>query len=275
MIAKAKSPIFLVSNLKPPHSGSGDSQPVLMTAASLLNDGNWELSEFLPSAGGIQYYLTQTPEGIYSSYPAGMLSFALPLATVSKVVGGRIEMPRVRDRIEKLAASLLAATSLGLFLLVALHVVPFKPAALMALFLAVGSAMFSTIGQGLWQHGGIILGSLLILLVEFRRQKQPKMADLWIQGFTCAIMLACRLSAVLFLVPFLVWVSLRSPRRAIGIAMVAALSFLPWAALYGSIYPSFFGPSTGQISARLWTSPASEVFAVLLSPGRGFVITGT
>ncbi|MEX1118039.1 MAG: hypothetical protein WEB60_04515 [Terrimicrobiaceae bacterium] len=265
-------PTFVFYNIKSSLHGSGDSQPVLMIAASLLNEGNLELSEYLTTEGEIPYYLTETSTGIYSSYPAGMLGFALPLATASKIVGAKIEMPRVRNRIEKLTASIVVAASLGLFLLIALHIVPVKAAGLTTLFLGVGSAMFSTVGQGLWQHGGVILGSLLVLLIEFRSQRQPRPADLWIQGFTCAFMMACRLSSVLFLAPFLLWVFVRSPRRAIGIFLVAIISFFPWGALYGSIYPSIFGPSTGQITARLWNSPATEAVAVLLSPGRGFFI---
>ncbi len=265
-------PCVIFYNIQRSLHTSLDSQPIMMAAASLLNEGNMELSEYLPPQGGLHYYLTQTPHGIYSSYPAGMLVFAVPLATASKVLGAKPELPRVRNRLEKLAASVLAAASLALFFLIALNVVPLKPAALATLILGVGSAMFSTVGQGLWQHGGVIFGSLVILLIEFRRQRQPKSFDLWILGCTCAVMLACRLSSILFLAPYFAWVALRSPRRAGILALVTSIFFLPWAALYGSIYPSIFGPSTGQISARLWTSPATEVVAVLFSPSRGLYV---
>ena len=61
-------------------------------------------------------------------------------------------------------------------------------------------AWYSTVGQGLWQHDGVILWSLVLLLVEFSRGRGGSAAGLRLQGLAAGCMLACRLSAAVFLV---------------------------------------------------------------------------
>ena len=82
----------------------------------------------------------------------------------------------------------------------------------------------------------------------------------------------CRLSAALFVVPFGAWVLVRQPRRAFLVAACAALAYLPWAALYLSIYGTLFGPSTGQMGAGNWEWTADTVLGLLVSPARGLLI---
>jgi chromate transport protein ChrA len=257
----------------------GDSRPVILTAARLVTGGDLELSEFVPPpesaapAGRVPYYLRRTPAGVYSNYPAGMLQFALPVALIARCLGADLQASQVHERLEKWTASWLAAACLGLFFLLALHLADPAPAAMVTLLLAVGSVMFTTVAQGLWQHGGLIFWALVALLAEFDRRPRPAWTSTLLPGVACGLMLACRLTSAVFIVPFGVWVLLRCPRRAVFLAGWACAAYAPWALLYESIYGNLFGPSlslvTGLGGGSLWlrTLPG-----LLVSPGRGLLV---
>jgi hypothetical protein len=261
---------------------TNDSQGVMLTAVSLVREGNWELSEYRDEYRNVPgftvdskmpYFLEQTPRGIYSHYPAGMVPFALPVAGLARLTGANLQDSFVRQRLEKWTACGVAAGCLGLFFLLALHLVAPQPAWIMTVMLATGSAMYSTVGQALWQHGGVIFWGLVILLIEFRRARRTGRADAFCQGAACAMMLACRLSSGLFVLAFGAWALVRSPRRAILVALWASVAFVPWAYLYGTIYGHITGPSNAQMAAHHWSLNLREpIFGVLFSPSRGLFV---
>jgi hypothetical protein len=259
----------------------GDSAPVMLVAASLVRQGDCELSEytgeFIGSAyspkGELPYFLQQTRTGVHSSYPLGMVTFAAPVALLSRMVGGDLDNARTRERLEKWTASWVAAACLCLFFLLALHRVAPLPALIMTALLATGSALYSTVGQALWQHGGVIFFSLAALLLEFRQEQRPTTARTLLQGLSCALMLACRLSSGLFVLALVAWMLVRAPRRAVVLAAWMTAFFVPWAFLYWSIYGSPLGPSSGQLSPACWTPGLVEpLLGVLASPSRGLIV---
>jgi hypothetical protein len=261
---------------------SGDSRPAVLTASSIVSEGRCELSKvalvyakfgLFTADEQMPYFCRRTDTGIHSSYPLGMVPFVLPVAAAAHLLGADLDHPHVHDRVEKWTSAWLAALSLGLFFLLVLHLAPLIPAWMTTLILAVGSVMFTTVGQALWQHGGVIFWSLLALLVEFRCHGRPRLTGTIVQGVTFGMMLACRLSSVVFIVPFAVWVLLRSPARALALGLCTGLAFAPWACLHASIYGTILGPSTGQLAAGNWSGiSASSLAAVLISPGRGMLV---
>ncbi len=257
-----------------------DTCPVVPTAVTLLTEGNTNLDEFVRrdswwldpglQTNGRPYFLESHANHLYSAYPSGMVSFALPVVAISKLMGGRIEEPIVQERLEKLTASAVAAVSLGIFFLIVLLLVPPIPALVTTWILAVSSGMFSTVGQNLWQHDGVIIGSLLVLLLEFRGTGRRSTL---VQGLICGMMPAFRVIAVAFLVPMGIWVLLRSPRRGALMACGALFGYLPWMGYYWSVYGSPFGPSVGQMSGVLWSAEVlTPIAGVLVSPGRGLLV---
>jgi hypothetical protein len=262
--------------------GAGDTRPAMLTAIRLATEGDCRLDEFcrdgylrreIEETGRLPFFLQRRGGHIYSSYPAGMVTFALPVAVLSRTVGAHFDDPRVRSRLEKLAAALVGALGIGLFFLAALHLAPPAPAWTATAILAAGSGMFSTVGQGLWQQGGIVVWSLVVLLVEFREHRNPTRAGTVLQGLACGMLPACRLTAATFLLPFGAWVFARSPRRALAIAGVAALAYLPWALGYHVVYGTPFGPSSSQMDRACWTwSIGWPLAGVLVSPGRGLLL---
>jgi hypothetical protein len=271
--------LFLSNNCT---QGSGDTWPVVATACNLATRGNWEVTPYLdqlPDAyrafPGSPYPYCTVPIGsrVYSLYPAGMVPFALPVMVVARCVGADFHNPRVQERLEKWTASWVAALTLGLFFLLALHLADPLPAAVATLFLATGSVLFSTVSQGLWQHDGTIFWALVVLLVEFRRTERPIAGGTWIQGIAFGMMLACRMSAGLFALAFGLWVLVRSPRRAVAIGVIALLAYMPWALLYQSIYGTMLGPFRRQLAGAKWSSSRAEALAgIVASPSRGLVV---
>jgi hypothetical protein len=260
---------------------SGDTKPVTLTAASLVLTGRCELSTFstLHAAdncynvpGELPYFLRRTPAGVYSSYSSGMVLFALPQTLLGRLLGAGLDRIRVHDRLEKNIASLLAAGCLGLFFLLALHLADARSAVAVTVLLAVGSALCSTVAQALWQHGGVLFWLLAALLVEFRTWPRPSLAGSLFQGFAVAQMLACRLTAVVLLVPLGLWVLWRAPRRAAVIALAGTLAYLPWAWFYHSVYGTPLGPALIQADGSNWSWPSPGVLtALLFSPDHGLL----
>jgi hypothetical protein len=255
--------------------GSGDTLPVMMTAVSLAREGDVELSEYargLPDER-LPYYLTRTSSGILSKYPAGMNLFAAPVAALARLVGADLETAAAHLRLEKWTAAWVAAGSVTLFFLLAFHLVPVRPALVATGLVALGSAYYSTLGQGLWQHGGIVFWSSLMLLTEFRHARRPWGGSAVLIGLAAGQMAACRLSAAVFLVPFAVWLLARSPRRAAAAGAAAVVSFAPWAWFYLTHYGSVWGPTAYQLQAGNWTTALAEPLAgVLICPARGLLI---
>jgi len=202
-----------------------------------------------------------------------MVPFAVPVTLTARLLQADLDQARVQARLEKWTAAWVTAACLGLFFLAALHLAGPVPSLLTTALLASGSVLFSTVGQGLWQHGGIIFWSLAALLVEFHTARRPRLRGTLAQGVACGMTLACRLSAALFVVPFTVWVLIRSPRRGLALAACTAVAFAPWAAVYASLYGTPFGPSSGQMEEGLWSwKVAGPLAGLLVSPGRGLLV---
>jgi hypothetical protein len=261
---------------------SGDSRPAVLTACSLVREGDYDLSTLaevyaksglFTVDGQMPYFCRRAERGLYSSYPLGMVPFVLPVAAAARLAGADLTCPKVHDRLEKWTAAWTAGLSLGLFFLLALHLAPLKPAWMATWMLATGSVMFTTVGQALWQHGGVIFWTLLAVLVEFRCEGQPGRTGTLVQGVACGMMLACRLSSVVLIIPFAVWVLLRAPVRAFALVAFACLAFAPWALLYASVYGTVFGPATGQLAAGNWSLGEGKRWAaILICPGRGVFV---
>ncbi len=250
---------------------TGDSKPNTLIASCLVLHGTTELSAFLPEyapvycpAPGMDlpYFCVRTATGVHSSYASGMFVFALPSATLARTLGADLLSGGVQDRMEKGVASWLAAACLGLFFLLALHLVDATSAVSMTLLLAMGSGLCSTVGQALWQHGGVLFWMLLALLVEFRTWRNPRLPSALLQGIALAMMFACRLPSAVLIAAFGLWLLVRGPRRALLVGFVAAVAYVPWAWYYSVTYGHVLGPSIRQMG--MFTGQWSETLLPLL-----------
>lgn len=264
-------PVFVLNLLNGRSIVSLDVAPTLLMSQSLVNDFNVELSEFTPSdlcekgVGPEHYYLSCRENGIYSSYPFGMVLFQLPAAVLHKITFGVSSM-HAQWRISKVMAGFIAAISALLFFYLALYWVPVPSALLGTVLFAFGSALFSTVGQGLWTQSGVVFFLLLFLVIE-KSQGSPILG-----GLCIAAMFACRLTSILLWGPFLLWTLFRSPKRVlvIGTTLLLALSPLLW--MYQEVYGHWGGPQLLMGKGEWTTHPLNNLAGLLFSPGRGLFI---
>jgi hypothetical protein len=272
--------LFLANNRQ---AVGGDEWPVISTVCSLVSEGTLRLDGRVALAArafsedrrdGLPYGVVRTEQGMYSKYPYGMVPFALPFAVLARLAGANLAESEVHGRIAKWAGAWTTACSLGLFWLLARRSGGPRPARWATLFLTLSSALFTVCGQALCQHSGLVFWLLVVLLVEFRRTERTRRGGVAWQGLACGMMLACRPTAALLVVPLGAWVLLRSPRRATLLTAATCLAYVPWAALYMSIYGSPIGPYASYLGNEShWTWPSlNAAAATLVSPGRGLLI---
>jgi hypothetical protein len=262
---------------------TADTLPVVPTVVRVYRDGTRDLSACLrhPRGGRWTFFdpADQTPycvrpaadgTGRYSSYPAGMEVFAWPAVLAADAAGWDLGDDWVLFAVEQRAAAAAAGLCVALLFLAALRVGSPAAAWVTAALVATGSVVPSVLSQLLWQQTGVAFWSLVVLLVELGARGRPGAGGTLLQGVACALMLACRPSAVTFLVPFGLWVLARDRRRGVLLPLAALVAYLPWAAVYWSIYRTPFGPSMAFLD-QTWT-PAANVLGVLFSPGRGLFV---
>lgn len=266
------------------HIDSGDTWAAMPTAVSVLRDGNVEIGEFVPLAPasyrsphpvfeGLPYGTVRVNGRVYSRYPVGMSAFAVPTAALALACGADVDSEPVLAALERLASATVAALVLVLFFRLAVQLAPPRTAVLAAWLLALGSALNSTIGQSLWQHGGVATGALAILVAElvpwFRSRRWPVAG----QGAAVGLMYACRLSSGWVVLVLGLGVLVRSPRRGFALGLAGAFGVLPWVAFYQSVYGTPFGPSQSQMSAGEWRwAVLDPLLGVLMSPSRGLLV---
>jgi hypothetical protein len=274
-------PAFLLFLSNNDMEGSGDTHPVIPTAISLLSQGDTALDEYvrparpLPLFGDgtrLPYFLVRRGEHVHSAYPAGMTALALPVVAGARLLDAELDDPRVRARLEKLAAAGITALVVAAFALIAGRLAPWRVALVATIILAAASGIFSTVAQGLWQHGGILLAMMVILLAEVASDPPGPRAAL-AQGLALGLLPAFRLTAISFAAPFGLWLLVRDPRRALRVGAIAALAFAPWAAWHWTIYGNPLGPSTTKLDGANWTAHLGwPLVGLLASPGRGLFV---
>jgi hypothetical protein len=276
------APVVSVQLCTTNHVGIYDTLPVIATVVQELEHNTRDLTHYTHleqswrwkayPAGESYYFAATVPTqpGLYSCYPAGMEVFAWPVVLSAKAMKIDLYDEWQQHWLERITAAVISAISLGLFFLTALHFGSPLGAYFTTLLLATGSVFASTLGMLLWQQAGIVFWSLIILCIEVRSAGQPSRWGTLVQGIACGMMLACRPSAVTFLVPFGVWMLMRNWRRGVAIPFVAALAYAPWAWLYWRIYGTILGPSL-KLAQSEW-SVGEYLPGVLFSPSRGLFV---
>ncbi len=248
-----------------------DAIPARYLPASLLRHGTFALDAFPELyASGRPYYLQFVRGHYVSSYPVGAAVLATPIYTPVLFMHDD-DLPRYLPRLEKLAASLIVATSVGvLFLVVAPLTQPRVAWTLTALY-AAGTSSFSQSSQALWQHGASQLALSVALLAVMRAARDRRWAVP--AGLAMAMAVVCRPIDAL-LVGSLLGCVLVSMSHA---AWRMALGALPVVAAQIWYNQHYFGDAThlqwAVADAAIWQTPLLDGFAGLLfSPGRGLFV---
>lgn len=272
--------------------GGVDTRPAVMTSISLARYGTLDLTALSRDLRDRPPKLRAEVDGvprkgferrgsmIYSGFPIGMVPLAFPVAWAAQAAGAQLNESPVQYHLEKLAASTIVAMSCGLFFLVALRLSTLRVAATAVTMLVAGSAVWTIMAAGLWQHGGVFLWSMVFLLAELlpheaRDGRRPGTGmSMAIQGLAGAQLLLCRPTAVLFVAFLNLWVFARSRPRGLILGLLNVAGVL---SVFGFHY-WLFGDIRGGYAIRSnssfgnWHLTAESLLGVLFSPARGLFI---
>ncbi len=261
---------------------SGDSVPAkYLTCAIVRGDGFFldryrtEVLKWWPYPT-MPYYVTVVDGHYVSRYPIGQALVAFPFTWPRMLFldwadpGWETSDPLWFDTIAKRSAAAIT-TLTALALLVVLRKLGLgREAWLAALAAALGSNLWCTASQSLWQHGPAAL--TLMLLVLLLLPESPSRWRFIVAGFTAALLVCSRPIDLAFAVMTALWVMLRHPRQLVWFlpaAMVVGAALIG----YNRAYLGAAGGYYSTFDAATFGTPWQEGFlGTLLSPSRGLFI---
>lgn len=269
--------IIYHANLRP--VDSSDSLPASLIPFSVLLDHSITLDRFVPWLRGHVWYTPSVTHAAhahyFSAYPIGGPLLVSPLYFPAAFLGLRewdTESLVVLARItEKFAASVVAALSAVLLLLLLERITSTHWAWVLTLVYALATETWSISSQALWQHGPgnlAIIGSFLCL--ELWSENRARARWLWLCGVCIAIAFAARPTS-LVLVPALA-VALLFARATLWdqIRMLTA-PVVGGLLLAGYNWYVFDRLSGGYAVGLLRGSVFEGLAGIFVSPGRGLL----
>jgi hypothetical protein len=187
--------LFVVFNANGREIASFDSQPTKYAARELLLRGTLGLNHVVgrvPELAERSGFVLARDGRYRSAYsPAPSIAAAAISWPLWKTGALDIRAPRAPNVMAVLAASLLSALASAMVFLMALRAVSRRAALLLAVAFALGTGIWSTVSQTLWQHETAIFGLTLALLAFTRRDVRPR--DALLIGLGLAIAGASRM----------------------------------------------------------------------------------
>ncbi len=175
-----------------------DSQPTKYAARELLLRGSLALNHVVGATPELltRHTIVLAADGRYrSTYsPVPALTAAAvnwPLAATGIL---DLQAEHAPGRIAKFSASLLTALAVAIAFLMVRRSLPLRPALLIALGLGLGTGLWSTVSQTLWQHETTILGFVIALAALSSHRLGPAQGVL--VGLGVALACASRLSVI-------------------------------------------------------------------------------
>lgn len=272
---------FFIYNANFRPVSAGDCYPARFLPFAMWGRGTLMMDPVLDVArvgfadpDAVPFWMTRLPRGGYvSSYPLVtpvlVAPFYAPAVAALRLAGWRRDQLAYTGALmEKLAASAIAAVTVGLIYLLLRRRLRASPATLLAVAFAFGCSTWVTSSQALWQHGPTQLLSVVALL-ELTREPSP--ARLAIAGAACGLIpfnrppdlpIAVAIGAVALL-------AARGKAWPFVAAVIAAA--VPFGALnivfHGHVGGSYFRSHTVE---TFFHSPILVGLAgLLVSPGKG------
>ena len=262
---------------------SGDSVPAKYLACAIVRGDGFYLDRYRPEVmkwwphPGMPYYASVVDGHLVSRYPIGPVLVALPFTWPQMLVldrthpGWETNEPEWFDTIAKRSAAAIT-TLAALALLALLRALGLgREAWLATLAAALGSNLWVTASQSLWQHGPAALLTL-ILLPLLLWPETPSRWRFFAAGLTAALLVCSRPIDLAFAVTTALWVTIRHPRGLIwflppAVAIAAALIG------YNRAYLGAAGGYYSTFDAATFGTPWLEgLQGTLLSPSRGLFV---
>jgi hypothetical protein len=265
----------------------GDTVPAHLLPFALWRSGSVsldpvaELATVVPPGKPYHeaYWLYRSPDGhLYSTYPIVTPVLVAPLyAPAAAYLAWRGWEPwRLRNtslRMEKVAASLLAALSVGLFYLLARRRVERAPAVLAAVAYGFATGTWVISSQALWLHGLAELLAVCLLLAATARQ--TSMASLAGAGFAAGLLACNRPPDAALAAAVLIVLAVRQRWRVLWALGAAALAAAPFLLYNLTVFRHWAGGYAWAVSG---SHPFVDfpllpgIAGLLLSPGKGLLV---
>ena len=266
---------------------SGDTYPARFIPLTVLHNGTVYLNE-IEAAAKMGYpqpgWLLRLPGGrVASTYPivTPLLVTPLYLPAVNHLDRhGWDDIKRVQLVglfMEKLAASIVAATSVGLMYWLLRRCLARGRALLLVTAFALGTQTWVTSSQALWQHG---TAELLIIIALLAVSGVPTTRSLVAAGLASGLLIANRPPDVVFAAAFAAYVPFWAWRQRRGLAFfaAAAIPLLLMVAYNWATFENLGGGYGYLIETRpghsnFFSYPLAYGLAgLLLSPGKGLFV---
>ena len=273
--------------------GCADSRWSIPTAVSLLDQGNFDLDEYLPVLEARGFYFTEQVNGhYYTVYPIGASILAAPAVAVLRPMfraafrvwpSLRAAMERAQhDRgcppaagepvvslhswTEQIVASGIVAATTVVVYAIARTELGVAGAAAMALVFAFGTSAWSTASRSLWQHGPSMLLLALALLAQIRRW------PLELAGLALGFAYVVRPTNIIPLAVMSAWVAYERPRALWRYGLGAAAVLVPFFAMnqqmYGAWLSEYYRPGRFHGNPFFGEALAGDV----IGPARGLLV---
>ncbi len=252
--------------------GTGDTRPMLPTAHSVVHDRDVALDEFVDSQDP-PYYVTQVGGHFYSLYSLGPAVLAVPFVAAAELLGADLAAGDHLWRLDKLVAALLASATVMFVFLSVLQLSPPPAAVFLTIFFAAGSQNWVISSQALWQHGPVALCAVTVIFIELRRGERLSAIGAALQGALLGFAVACRPTAALLVLAWLVLTLWRRPRLLSPFVLGAAIAYGPFLIVHLHVYESVLGPYQRALADRAWNlAPGAALAGNLVSPARGLLV---
>jgi hypothetical protein len=271
---------------------SYDSAPNSLLALDLLEEHRLDFDLFRGSyfrALGGQYAFTEAPNGhLASVFPVGTALVTAPLYGVFYLARHGKANPAIyssafepiRQHDEKIAAAVVAAISVALFLLCAREFVDLTRAAIATAVYALATSVWSTCSQALWQHGPVNLFVLAMTyaLLRASRAREPTSSSCWLAaaGIFAGLLPVIRPTAVLFSAAGFIYACWTFRRRGWLFVATSGLGVAPGIAWNAYFFHSLAGgyAYAGIAYSYFWAPrrALTTLAALLLSPSRGVFV---
>jgi len=254
-------------------SPAWDTIPARLLPFSILREGNFDLNEFswLHHPGEIPYFLRQSGGGkLMSKYPiaAPLLATPIALPAVWWLNHLHVHDDDVRFRlatvvVERIAAAMIAAISVGLLYLALCRIAPSRSALMIALAYGLGTNTWATSSEALWQHGlaEMSLAGLCVFLLGADTRTNAIGASMF-----AALGVLARPTMAIFALLGSLFIGLQRPKR------LPAFLALPVIGITGLVLYNLrsIGSVRGGYSNISFVAPSLMSLAgLLVSPNRG------
>jgi hypothetical protein len=241
--------------------------------------------DYLMSTGA-GYAFVEAPDGhLAPVFPIGTALVTLPIYAAFEAGRAGHDAPAIeapafeplRRAYERLAAAIVAALSVALFVLCAREFAGPAATAIAAAAYAFGTAMWSTASQALWQHGPLnafVLAMTYALFRALRTSERAQTRWLAVAGLCAGLLPVIRPTAALYTLAAAVFVAFTFRARAAWFGAALAAGLAPGVAWNLAVFHTLLGGYAANARAYdLAPGRAAAAFAALLvSPSRGWFV---